>query len=891
MYFNKYKDKHCQETSVSSTSLISAPSDTTIITTSKEKKENTRMGKQAAAVYAAKIKTKIHNTSSFFKLSLKTNNKALALALVAQKQRSRDMETEVVRLRKDVQALSFDLAFQRHKNKQLFSIIREFYDSSLNWMTKAVDIFSEDDAPDSVDMEHSTTDDQMFDMEKEVKSSQDVHSKPNPAFCQPQNDIKPVRTASLPPQCSNKCKETPPSPQQDNPIQQNTLYDCEMEMTITDSAAEIVTVEINAKRNSKAMEGHQETKQLCLSEKGSEGTPAEEEGAVASGTSNYTPAVPKQITTTEQCLPSVQNEVENWEETNDSRFRETESITARRKTRVTSRCTKSSRRTCKQKEPNADPRKTYLVSQDSPCDILKDCFNVANLQNSEKSKALSQDGNLSCKAVRNKLKEAHATKGPNSQSELNRRAFVVQDELKPHTSKRTKIPYLVTDQGLLYMPENVEYVDTVSTKALSTDMHSSESTVQVKKHKNKTQAHPHSLFEESSTLKNRGTFVIQASQSFVSIDSADITSTVKDHRPGDSQEVTSETQTTCRSNNITEDVSSKILMGNNHRPECSQDANINLVQKPSEFESLLPVKAKKHRKQRTDKVMKRSASAKEKSKATAKKQRNNHTLEMDANLQTESQDADHYKGDAHKSLSKTSELTAEPHCSALEEDFRSELNAKNPKTNTDKADRSDHMDMNTLCINPNQGLDNKRRKTYVVSSCDSPSTNMMDFSLISEAHHLTDGTDEVLTNMNSSMFLLEKSNVTLDSFHKHMKDQSLQLTEERPPWELTGGYNEMLLDESCIHSLQPEAHTRTINQDEELDIMPQPPEERRIMKSLTNTDLNISCDGGRTRRRVTPVSYKEPTLNGKMRRGDKYSDTKFLNSPVFKDKNKKKKRT
>lgn len=62
------------------------------------------------------------DTSSFFKLSLKTNNKALALALVAQKQKSRDMETEVVRLRKDAQALTFDLAFQRHKNKQLVSL-------------------------------------------------------------------------------------------------------------------------------------------------------------------------------------------------------------------------------------------------------------------------------------------------------------------------------------------------------------------------------------------------------------------------------------------------------------------------------------------------------------------------------------------------------------------------------------------------------------------------------------------------------------------------------------------------------------------------------------------------------------------------------------------------
>uniref|UniRef100_A0A673HZE2 Uncharacterized protein n=1 Tax=Sinocyclocheilus rhinocerous TaxID=307959 RepID=A0A673HZE2_9TELE len=102
--------------------FITAPNDKTLVMASKEKKENIRIGKQTATVYAAKIKTKIHNTSSFFKLSLKSNNKALALALVAQKQKSRELEAEVVRLRKDAQTTHFDLAHQRHKNKQLVSL-------------------------------------------------------------------------------------------------------------------------------------------------------------------------------------------------------------------------------------------------------------------------------------------------------------------------------------------------------------------------------------------------------------------------------------------------------------------------------------------------------------------------------------------------------------------------------------------------------------------------------------------------------------------------------------------------------------------------------------------------------------------------------------------------
>lgn len=634
----------------------------------------------------------------------------------------------------------------------------------------------------------------MSDIEKEVESSQDAPSKGNPDFCPPQNNIhpEPVKTAPVnadcPPHCSNKANETSPNPEQNNPIQENILYDSEMEMTISDGAAEIVTVEINAKRNSKVMEEHPESRHI---RKGCEGTSADEDGAVESGT-NYTPAVPREIIATQNFLPAVQNEVEILQEVNESQFRETESITARRKTRVTSRYTKTSRRTCKQKEPNGYPRKTYLVPQDPPG---LDCFNDVELQNSEKSKALPRDGKLSCKAVKQKLKEAHATMGPNTQSEMNRRTFVVEDEQKLHTSKGTKIPHLVTYQDVSRIPENVECA--VHTEAQSTDMHSGEPTVQVKKHKNKTPAHPHSLSEECNTLKNRGTFVIQASQSFVSSDTTDIlniTNTLEDPKPGDSQEEMTEAHTTRRSNNTTEGVSCEILMGNDRHPECSQNVNVSLVQKAFEFESLLPVKAKKHRKEGADKI-KRNVAPKEKSKA--KKRGNHHTLD--------------------KECLETSELTAGP-----EDDFRSDPNAKNLKTNLNKADHSDRM--NTLCLNPNQT--SKCRKTYVISSCSSPShsmTDCADFSLVFQSDDLTDETNEVATNMNTSMFLTEKRNVTLGSFHEHTRDQSFQITEERPPWESTGGYSEVYLDESCIHSSPPKAHTRTINQDEELDVMPQPP--------------------------------------------------------------------
>ncbi|XP_061735587.1 shugoshin 1-like isoform X2 [Nerophis ophidion] len=110
--------------------------------------QRTRTPAQAskqATVIASKIKNKIFNTSSsFFKVSLKNNNKALALALQAEKQKSMLLQIQIVNLTKEVQVLCFERATWKYKHRKLHVILKNLYSDTLNNLDKDVPKLDED---------------------------------------------------------------------------------------------------------------------------------------------------------------------------------------------------------------------------------------------------------------------------------------------------------------------------------------------------------------------------------------------------------------------------------------------------------------------------------------------------------------------------------------------------------------------------------------------------------------------------------------------------------------------------------------------------------------------------------------------------------------------------
>ncbi|XP_069716925.1 shugoshin 2 [Phaenicophaeus curvirostris] len=106
------------------------------------KRDGTYQAAKRNAALASKIKTKLINNSSMFKVSLQQNNKALAVALSAEKENSRKLKNEIIFLQKEVDKLQLHNILFRQKLNYLNKTLKDIGAFLNNKFLTAIEISS-----------------------------------------------------------------------------------------------------------------------------------------------------------------------------------------------------------------------------------------------------------------------------------------------------------------------------------------------------------------------------------------------------------------------------------------------------------------------------------------------------------------------------------------------------------------------------------------------------------------------------------------------------------------------------------------------------------------------------------------------------------------------------